>query len=86
MHELAHIDLGHTVTGDPDLDQPLEDAADEWAALRLIPDVVLAHARDIARDDREMAEHCGVDEHTMAARLRVADRRIPAQIVRLVRS
>lgn len=87
MHELAHIALQHTdFTGDDARDAPYEAAADEWAAERLIPDTVLAHARDRARDDREMAEHCGVDEHTMAARLRVADRRIPAQVVRLVRS
>jgi hypothetical protein len=86
MHELAHIDLQHVVTGDPDLDGPLEDAADEWAASRLVPAVVLAHARDVSRDDREMAEHCGVDENTMTARLRVADGRIPAQVIRLVRS
>lgn len=82
MHELAHIDLQHVVTGDPDIDGPLEDAADEWAAIRLIPDVVLAHARDVSYDEREMAEHCGVDEGTMTARLRPASRLVPLQIVR----
>lgn len=71
MHELGHIVLGHVPSWDEAENEAHEDAADRWAAERLISAVCLKYARSIARDLREIAEILWVDRRILDARIAI---------------
>jgi Zn-dependent peptidase ImmA (M78 family) len=74
-HELAHVDLVHSATGQPILDARLEVAADALAAARLIPLPELIAAAPVYPDDPAGLASClCVTERVLQLRVARLDR------------
>ena len=70
--EIGHLEQGPTPTDHPGLASAMHRAAEEWAALMLIPTDVFAEAWGVAADLPAMASWCGVDVATFRTRIRAA--------------
>jgi len=70
-YEIAQYELGPTPT-DPCMARAAQKAAEEWAALMLIPSDVFVGAWANCLELPAMAARCGVDLPTFRARIRAA--------------